>query len=182
MCEEIWLDILGFENYMISNKGRVWSKTRVIKGAYNSRRLKIGQIIPFHKGDRGYYIINLTSKNGKKKTKYKHRLVAEAFIPNPLNKPQVNHINGDKLNSDIDNLEWCTASENCLHAIETSLYSRQKIDKISYKKRKLTSSQVEDIKKKYRSGQATQGQLSIEYDISQSTISDLINGKRYIKK
>jgi hypothetical protein len=69
---------------------------------------------------RGYYTIRI-SENSKRKQLKVHRLVAQAFIPNPLNKPCVNHIDGNKLNNSITNLEWCTYKENYDHAITTGL-------------------------------------------------------------
>lgn len=69
---------------------------------------------------RGYYIVTLC-KGKERKTKKIHRLVAEAFIPNVENKLQVNHIDGNKLNNNVKNLEWCTDSENMIHAYKTGL-------------------------------------------------------------
>lgn len=97
--EEIWKDIEGYEGlYQISNLGRVWS---VRKEIYRKPCIVSN-----------YYGVSLT-KDGHYDTFSIHRLVAEAFIPNPLNLPQVNHIDEDKLNNRADNLEWCTAKYNC---------------------------------------------------------------------
>lgn len=67
----------------------------------------------------GYRRTTLTNKDGKKKTECFHKLVAQTFIPNPFNKKQVNHIDGNKLNNNIDNLEWVTKGENLKHAYDT---------------------------------------------------------------
>ena len=76
-----------------------------------------------HKNSKGYMVINLTSdnKNIKKKNVLIHRLVAEAFIPNPNNYPYVNHKDGNKANNCVDNLEWCNNSMNQLHAFSKGL-------------------------------------------------------------
>ncbi|MDA3807806.1 MAG: HNH endonuclease [Thiomicrorhabdus sp.] len=69
----------------------------------------------------GYNIVTLCDGNGKRQNKRVHRLLLEAFKPNPEDKVQVNHIDGNKLNNSLDNLEWATASENAIHAISTGL-------------------------------------------------------------
>lgn len=99
--EEIWKTIKGFENYKVSNTGKVYSlaKNKVMKPwIVNS----------------GYYVLTLVDSRVSKHMSV-HRLVAKAFIPNPLNKEQVNHIDGNKLNNNVDNLEWTTPSENVNH-------------------------------------------------------------------
>lgn len=70
----------------------------------------------------GYRKVNLYDKRGKCSKKYVHRLVAEAFIPNPENKPNVNHIDCNRQNNKASNLEWCTQSENIKHAVKCGTY------------------------------------------------------------
>lgn len=95
---EIWKDVLGYEKYyQISNLGRIRNKD-------NGEVLK-----PSTTG--GYCHISL--RYGKKKECLIHRLVAEAFIQNPFNLPCVNHLDEDKQNNKVDNLEWCTYKQNC---------------------------------------------------------------------
>jgi hypothetical protein len=75
------------------------------------------------KGKLPYFYISL-SKNGKVRKRLVHRLVGETFIPNPENKPQLNHIDGNSQNNKVDNLEWVTNAENTLHAYRTNLNKR----------------------------------------------------------
>lgn len=98
--KEIWKDIKDYEgHYQVSNLSRVKS-------------IKFGkEIIMKQNIKRGYYYVGLL-KNGKQKNYLVHRLVAEAFLDNPNNYPCVNHKDEDKLNNNVDNLEWCTASYN----------------------------------------------------------------------
>lgn len=108
MVDNIWKEIKEFPNYRINNLGQVLSIRRNI-------------ILKEDKSNgRGYCSVMLY-KNGKPYTKVVHRLVAEAFIPNPYNKTQVNHIDGNKHNNCVENLEWVTQSENMIHAFKTGL-------------------------------------------------------------
>ena len=101
------LVINGFPGYTISEDGKVKS-------------LKSGRIRKPRKSTNGYLNLDLWN-GGKSKVLSVHRLVAEAFIDNPYDKPQVNHIDGNKSNNDAANLEWATASENTQHAHDTGL-------------------------------------------------------------
>lgn len=93
----------------------------------------------------GYYCVTLQHK-GHKKTALVHRLVAEAFIDNPENKPCVNHKDGNKDNNTISNLEWCTYSENMKHAIKTGLSKMPGLHGESHPNAKLTQAEVDEIR------------------------------------
>lgn len=111
--EEVWNDIKGFEGYyQVSNLGRVRSLDRYVKHSSGGKQLVKGKVlIQYERGKTGYMCVRL-SKNNEITNYNVHRLVAEAFIPNPLNLPCVNHKDEDKTNNHVDNLEWCTYQYN----------------------------------------------------------------------
>jgi len=111
---EIWKDIQGFDGYKISSFGRVKSVKRRWKLLDSEKYLKT------FIDRKGYVAITLRNDNNKINKKI-HRLVAMAFIPNPQNKPEVNHKDGNKQNNFEDNLEWNTTSENAIHAFSIGL-------------------------------------------------------------
>lgn len=107
---EEWKDVVGYKGfYQVSNLGRLRSLDRESSG----KRYK-GKIISSKY--RSGYIVDTLCKDGIKRKCRRHRLVAEAFIPNPEGKPEVNHIDGNKTNNQIGNLEWATHRENTDHA------------------------------------------------------------------
>jgi hypothetical protein len=118
---EVWKAIPGFNGYYeASNYGRIKSLSRYVPD-YRGFRLIKERIIKVNFNSKGYYQVSIYHpKTGKQKLKV-HRLVAMAFIDNPNNKPQVNHINCIKTDNNVDNLEWCTNDENQKHACENGL-------------------------------------------------------------
>lgn len=121
---EIWKDVVDYEGlYKVSNKGNVYSVGRV-----SSQGKKCGGLTLKPRSFRnGYLHVNLY-KNGKMKSKSIHRLVAEVFIPNPNNFPEVNHLDENKTNNYVEDLEWCTREYN-MNFGERNEKVRQKLSK-----------------------------------------------------
>lgn len=125
-ADEEWRDIEGYNGaYRVSNYGRVWSVSRAVRvGGKTGSVITKDLILSTKEDQKGYERVYLNTMNGKTKFVPIHRLVAKAFIDNPLNKPQVNHIDGNKKNNRVDNLEWCTNGENQIHAYRLGLNHR----------------------------------------------------------
>ena len=149
---EVIKDVVGYEGlYGITNQGRAYG--------YKSRKWLRPRI-----SYRGYYLITLLM-NGKPHQHSLHRVVGHAFIPNPKDKPQINHIDGDKLNNHVDNLEWVTASENMQHCYELGLN----------KCLKLSAAQKKEIKELYASGAHSLSQLGEMYGVTHQSIWYLVH-------
>lgn len=121
---EIWKDIKGFEGYyQVSNMGNVRSLDRTVRHKNHSSRFIKGKILKPGTETCGYSFVCLT-KNTKRVYARVHRLVADAFIENKQKKHEVNHIDGNKQNNQVSNLEYATHSENMQHAVKTGLKNR----------------------------------------------------------
>lgn len=149
MSNEIWKDIVGYEGlYQVSNFGKV-------------KNIKTLKILKPSLTYNGYEMVKL-SKNSKVKNFRINRLVAEAFIPNPNNYPIVNHKDGNKLNNNINNLEWCSYSYNLIEAyrlkLKTSRIKSKKVNQIQNNKTIKIWNSTSEIEKKlgYSSGNISQ--------------------------
>lgn len=111
---EIWKDVIGYEGfYQVSNLGNV-KRVGSFRGV-NKAYLENYYLTKVDNG-KGYLRVKLTVNNKSKRIML-HRIIAEAYIPNPNNYKVINHINGNKKDNSIENLEWCTQSYNCLHSV-----------------------------------------------------------------
>lgn len=121
LLDEVWKDIEGYEGaYQVSNLGNVRSTTRevIYPGGYS--RVFRGKVLKPRVDKYGYLVVGLSKHQHHKWLKI-HRLVAKAFLNNPNEYDQVNHLDGDKTNNNVSNLEWCNNSMNMKHAVETGL-------------------------------------------------------------
>lgn len=126
---DIWKDIQGYEGlYQVSNKGNVRSLDRWIDRENQPGYFLKGKVLRPRTGKNGYKYVVL-SKNGERRTLTVHRLVASVFLSNPNGFNVVNHIDGEKTNNEAYNLEWCSYSDNTLHAIKEGLIDHKKNEK-----------------------------------------------------
>lgn len=162
-------EIEGYNGkYLISPNGDVYS-TR--------RRGCNGQYLKPHLNSNGYLKVDL--RKGKERTlKLIHRLVAEAFIPNPDNKPCVNHKDGNKHNNDVNNLEWCTYSENMKHAFRNELNHVPGLNGEEHPLSKLKKEDVELIKS-MKNTNITGSELGKRYNVTKEAIYNIWNGKTW---
>jgi hypothetical protein len=171
---EIWKDIKGYEDsYQISNMGRVKSKERQVKFGTGSKVIKL-QLMKQTINKYGYNDI-MFSRIGKKKNISIHRLVALAFIPNPENKSQINHKDGNKLNNGVSNLEWNSPAENVRHSIINGLENHLGENNNNSK---LRDSDVINVKKDI-SNNFKEKDLMKKYKVSRSTIQNIKSGKNW---
>ena len=118
---EVWKDVLGYEGiYQVSNLGRV---KRISKNHLCNIRYQGEYYLKPLDNGKGYYRMKLSDKGISKRVML-HRIIAEAFIPNLENKKVINHINCDRKDNRIENLEWTTQSENCLHAVRLGRWTQ----------------------------------------------------------
>lgn len=173
--EEIWKDIKDYVGvYQVSNFGRVKSLPRIRNHGKYGQHLVKEKILNPYVGKLGYCSCTMRL-SGIRKTHHEkvHRLVALHFIPNPLNLSEINHINGDKTNNHVDNLEWCTRSHNLKHAYKIGL--RENKIGVNACNVKLTESQVLEI----RNSNLRRIELAQKYNVSKSTIDYIIQKKTW---
>ena len=174
--EEIWKDIKDCKGrYQISNFGNVKSLARFNNGKFG--RL-ISERILKQNFRQGYAYVRVFV-NGKKTNLVIHRLVAETFIPNPQNLPQVNHIDGNKQNNNVNNLEWCLQRDNLLHAIKNSLRKISSGEKAP--NAKLKQKEVDYIRSVYKPKSRTFGAkaLAEKFGVHTDTITKILIGNTW---
>ena len=164
---EIWKPAVGFDGYEVSNLGNVRSFKR-----------KTPRILKPSLGCAGYLRVGLMLGD-KQKTLLVHRLVAIAFIPNPDNKREVNHVDGNKFNNCVDNLTWTTPSENTKHAFDTGL--AKVLRGVDNGRTNLTAEQVAEIRRLYVKGSSELGcnALAKKFGIGRTTVLRIVRGETF---
>lgn len=169
MDREVWRWVVGYENrYMVSNAGNVMTVPKKTHAE--------GFLLTKSMGANGYQNVHLR-KDGVDKRVSVHRLVAIAFIPNPNSLPEINHIDGDKTNNSVENLEWCTRSDNKKHSIRVLGNPKPPRPSQAFHQN-LTFEQAQRIRKDSRS----QREIAEDYGVSQGSISLIKRGITYKKE
>ena len=170
---EIWKTIPNFSMYEASNFGRIRSLYTTVNGEPLVMKTKV---------DKGGYVTISTMHDdyGRVKTTKVHRLVATAFIPNPDEKPQVNHIDGNKLNNRVDNLEWVTHKENFAHATANGLRPLGE----EHGRHKLTWENVEYIRSVYVKDSNLFGTYALakKFGVTPRTIALIVRNELWRKR
>lgn len=162
---EIWKDVEGLEGlYQISNLGRVKSLSKLVNCKNGSKRKTNERVLKPTITKLGYSRIQFGKKG---KHKFIHRLVAEAFIPNPGNLPQVNHKNHDKSDNRVENLMWGNASKNKIHDFDTGNF-----------KKKLSKEEVLEIRNLIKEGENTQ-KIANLYNLSRRSVQQIKSGETW---
>lgn len=167
MSKENWEWVEGYEgHYKVSDQGRVFS-------------VKSDKFMGVNRVTKDGYNYIALSKNNKAKEFRMHRLVATHFIPNPENKETVNHIDGDKLNNRVDNLEWSTRHENMQHAYKLGLKKMHRGHE--HASSKLTPEQIKEIRATYKPYKRGYSALALgkKYGVHNSTILRVVENERY---
>lgn len=174
---EIWKDVKNYEGlYQVSNLGNIKSLDRIVETKNRKNYLRKGKVQKKSVNSFGYETVGFTV-DSKTKIYRVHRLVALSFIENTENKPQINHIDGNKTNNNVNNLEWCTSSENQIHSVSTGLsnpsYPLLKGSKNG--RSLLKEEQVVEIRNKYIPYKYSAKKLALEYNVSESCITHILN-------
>ncbi|KKM61143.1 hypothetical protein LCGC14_1534740 [marine sediment metagenome] len=190
-----WRKIEGYDGmYLISSDGSIKSVGRIVKHKTKGKKTIHERILEKRMMPFGYMLVSLW-KNNNQKTYRVSRLVASAFIPNPLDKPTVNHINGNKTDDRVENLEWATYKENEQHAWRTGLktkgpmagksHTKETRHKMSISRKgirnysKLSQNQVDEIRNLYASGGYVQKEIAEIFHISRPQISNIVTFKQW---
>lgn len=178
---EIWKDLQGYrETYQVSNLGNVKTKEREGVDGHHIASKELTK----RDNSNGYYRVDIRLKNDEHRKSYLvHRLVGLLFIPREEGKDFINHIDGNKHNNCVDNLEWCTKSENQIHAWKMGLVPHETLIRSgeNHSVHKLTQEEVNWIRANYKPRDKEFGARALgrKFNVCSATISNIVNYKSW---
>jgi len=174
---EVWKDIEGYDGYYkVSNEGNVKSLDRIVLGNRGSKCRRVGRPMKLRVEKNGYVRVALSS-DGKNIKFSVHRLVGIAFLDNKKGLPEINHIDGNKENNNVENLEWCSSRDNQLHAFASGLQRKRLGSELH--QTKITEDNVRDIRNMWGSGKHKQYEIAKKYNLHPQYVSLVIHRKRW---
>lgn len=174
----MWRPVPDWDGYEVSIDGQVRSVDRYVIGKDGVAKLYRGRVLSQKRNECKYLTVHLRAPGRNNPAMRVHRLVASAFIPNPDNKPNVNHIDCDVENNSVPNLEWCTQEENLTHM--TRLGRRASAQKGKRPATALLSDmQVIEMRRQYNTGEWSLSQLAGRYKISKRAVGRVVSGETY---
>ncbi|MGB3042523.1 MAG: NUMOD4 domain-containing protein [Xanthobacteraceae bacterium] len=177
---EVWKTIPGWErSYEASTEGNIRSVDRAVTRPDGSVQKFRGKVLRRSINSKGYLIVSLHDGARQKRGSFRvHRLVASTFIPNPMNLPEVNHIDSDRTNARVENLEWVTPSQNRYHGYHCGFVVMPRHFGTENNAAKLTYAKADEIRHLHRAGES-QRSLGRRFGVHHKTISDIISGKNW---
>lgn len=170
-ANEEWRPVIGYESeYAVSNLGRI----KRLKESTARRRYPVGMILKPTLQKNGYTIIRLVDENGKRQALYMHRVVAIAFLGAIPTKHEVNHINRDRTDNRLENLEYLTRGKNNTHSYKEDGQGWV----TSHVKNSMTDVQVREIKERYKNGES-RSDIAKSLNSTYKIISNIVRGKTY---
>jgi len=171
-------DVSGYEGrYAVTEDGRVWSYPRRVRIGTRTRSVG-GRFLKLGLVSTGYHGVAIRKEGEREKTVLVHRLIAQTFIPNPLQKREVNHKSGVKTDNRVENLEWCTRTENSQHAVKIK---RNPVGDRHYHA-KYTDESISALRSEYASTRKRRGllpYLARKYNIRYPYAHQIVNGRLY---
>jgi hypothetical protein len=175
--EELWKPIKGFEQfYEASNLGRIKSIGRIVHQTHMDKYKKERMMTPYL-NPKKYLCTKLYDGFDNSKSFTIHKIIALTFLENPNNYIEVNHVDGNKVNNRVDNIEWCSRSHNVRETYRLGLKDPSKYMGSGNKTSKLTEEQVLSIREEYKNKSLNQRQLAIKYNVGNTLIGMIVHNQ-----
>jgi len=175
--DERWASVDGYEGiYEVSDLGRIRSIERLVASRWGTLTKAVSGVVKTPRQQREGYLYVHLYKDGKARKRYIHRLVAKAFVLNPGDLPQVNHMDGDKTNNAHLNLEWVTGKGNCEHAIRNRLYEPARGEQSGHAK--LSEDDVLEIRRSVACGELHR-EAALRFGVGRKAVTKIVSRQRW---